>query len=98
MEGRVPDRDVGGKELKVTTSPVIERLEFPSAALELPMQQTELPASLTMNRLPTDERPVFSAPTGATSGEAEWEKVAAGALAGFGAGIVAAFTLGTFAV
>jgi hypothetical protein len=98
MEGRVPDRDVGGKELRVTTSPAIERLEFPGVVRELPGQQAELPAALTVNRLPTEERAVFPAQAGGTFGEAEWEKVAAGVLAGFGAGIVAAFMLATFAV
>ncbi|MBT5775495.1 MAG: hypothetical protein HOH95_14095 [Dehalococcoidia bacterium] len=76
----------------MTTSPMIERLEFPSIAPTLPVEQMAPPFASTINRLPGMERAALPQAVGGF-GEAEWEKVAAGVLAGFGGGIVAAFAL-----
>ena len=77
----------------MTTSPMIERLEFPSIAPTLPVEQMAPPFASTLNRLPGAERTALPQQTAGAFGEAEWEKVAAGVLAGFGGGIVAAFAL-----
>lgn len=77
----------------MTTSPMIERLEFPSIAPALPVEQVSPPFASTLTRLPGAERSALPQQTAGAFGEAEWEKVAAGVLAGFGGGIVAAFAL-----
>ena len=77
----------------MTTSPLIERLEFPSVVLDLPVDEMAPPFASTIARLPDTERPPLPERSVGTFGEAEWEKVAAGVLAGFGGGIVAAFAL-----
>ncbi len=77
----------------MTTSPLIERLEFPSVAPALPVEQMAPPFASTIARLPGSERASLPQQTSGAFGEAEWEKVAAGVLAGFGGGIVAAFML-----
>jgi len=76
----------------MTASPLIERLEFPSAAPALPDVETAPPFASTVARLPETERPLPER-VPQTSGTAEWEQIAAGVLAGFGGGIVATFLL-----
>ena len=77
----------------MTTSPLIERLEFPSVVPTLPVEQVAPPFASTISRLPNSERVTLPDQPSGVVGEADWEKVAAGVLAGFGGGIVAAFML-----
>jgi len=76
----------------MTTSPLIERLEFPSAVRPLPSEEVVPPFAATVSRLPDTER-ALPERVPHTSGVADWEHVAAGVLAGFGGGLVAAFVL-----
>ncbi len=85
--------NVDGEELSMTTSPMIERLEFPSIAPTLPVEEMAPPFASTISRLPGVERAALPQQATGAFGEAEWEKVAAGVLAGFGGGIGAAFML-----
>ncbi len=75
----------------MTSSPTIERVEFPSAILELPVEAVEPPHAAMADRMPAFEQARRPVPTPSAFGEAEWEKVAAGVLAGFGGGIAVAF-------
>jgi hypothetical protein len=93
MAGEFLAENVHGEKLSMTTSPMIERLEFPSIVPTLPIEEMAPPFASTFNCLPGMERVALPQQAVGAFGEAEWEKVAAGILAGFVGSIVAAFML-----
>ena len=79
-------------------SPALDRFvgRHPVVGPVLPESRDQLPFPATISRLPENERRlpvnrIVAAPT------VQWEHVAAGALAGFGAGFAWAFALVIFA-
>lgn len=71
----------------MASSPALDRFvgRKPSIGPVLPQSRDQLPFPVTVNRLPDSERRLPDARID-TGPSVQWEHVAAGALAGFGAG------------
>jgi hypothetical protein len=76
-------------------SPALDRFvdSYPTIGPALPETREELPFPRTISRLPESERRLPEDSRTMTSTNIQWEHVAAGALAGFGAGFAWALGL-----
>lgn len=82
----------------MASSPALDRFvgRQPVLGPTLPQTHDELPFPATVNRLPDSERRLPDSRDGGIS-SLHWEHIAAGVLAGFGAGFAWAFALLAFA-
>lgn len=78
----------------MASSPALDRFvgRQPVAGPMLPESHDELPFPATVNRLPESERRLPDSRNTVVS-SVQWDHIAAGALAGFGAGFAWAFAL-----